>query len=48
MHSHKAHSVYEIGGEVPETRVTIQTANIINICEYEWYQWLMFFDKPIT
>ena len=47
MHSHKAHSVYEIGGEVPETRLTIQTAYIINICEYDFYQRLMLFDKPI-
>ena len=28
--------------------MTGQTANIINICEYEWYEWVMFRDGPTS
>ena len=48
IHYRTAHSSYELGGEVPETRITGNTSNISNICEYECYQWVMFCDEPIT
>ena len=40
--SHTAHTAYELQGEVPETIMTGQTAEISNICEYDWYEWVMF------
>ena len=30
------------------SKMTVHNANISNICEYEWYQWVIFFDQPIT
>ena len=33
--SHTAHTAYELRGEVPETIMTGQTADISNICEYD-------------
>ena len=44
VRSHTAHDVYMLEGEVPETMMTGQTANISNLCEYEWYEWVMFRD----
>ena len=29
---------------MPETRMTGQTEDISNICEYEWNEWFMFRD----
>ena len=46
--SHTAHSVYEFDGVITETKMTRHTANMSNICEYEWYQWVMFHYQPIT
>ena len=43
---HTAYSNYELEGVVPETIMTGQTADIRNICEYEWYEWVMFCDGP--
>ena len=48
IRSHTDHGAYELDGEVPETSMTGQTADIINICVYQWYQWLMFCNQPIT
>ena len=42
---HTAHTSYELQGEVPETIMTGQTADISNICEYDWYEWVMFLDN---
>ena len=44
VRSHIAHDVYMLEGEVPETMMTGQTADISNLCEYEWYEWVMFRD----
>ena len=41
------HSEYTLDGYVPETRMTGQNFNISNICEYEWYKWVMFHYQPI-
>ena len=35
--SHTAHTKCELQGEVPETIMTGQTADIINICDYYWH-----------
>ena len=48
IRSKTSHNIYELMGEVPETRMTGQTADISNICEYEWYDWVMFHDSPAT
>ena len=45
IRSHTAPTVYELQGEVPETIMTGQTADISNICEYVWYEWVMCLDK---
>ncbi len=34
-----------INGEVPETIMTGSTANISHICEFGWYDWVMFRDN---
>lgn len=41
-----AHDLYKLNGEVPETVMTGQTADISIICEYQWYEWVMFIDAP--
>ena len=45
IHSHTAHTAYELQGEVLETIMTSQTADISNICNYDWYEWVMFLDN---
>jgi hypothetical protein len=35
-------------GEVPETIMTGSTANISHICEFSWYDWVMFRDNVPT
>ena len=42
IRSHTAHDIYMLDGEVPETIMSGQTADISNLCEYEWYDWVMF------
>ena len=46
--SHTAHTVYELQGEVPETIMTGQMVDISNICEYDWYEWVMFPDNTTS
>ena len=46
--SHTAHTAYEIQGEVPEKIMTGQTADIGNICEYDWYEWVTLRDKTTS
>ena len=41
IRSHTANSHFALQGEVPETIMTGQTADISNLCEYEWYEWVM-------
>ena len=45
LHSHTAHTAYELQVEVLETITTGQMADISNICEYDWYEWVMFLDN---
>ena len=45
IRSHTAHTAYELQGEVPETIMIGQTEDISNICEYDWYEWVMFLDN---
>jgi hypothetical protein len=32
-------------GKVPETIMTKSTANISHMCEFGWYDWVMFRDN---
>ena len=32
---------------VPETVMKGQPADISNICEYEWYQWVMYLEPDV-
>ena len=45
VRSHTYHDTFMLNGEVPETVMTGQTADISNICEYAWYEWVKFNDK---
>ena len=42
---HTAHTAYELQDELPETIMNRQTADIRKICEYDWYEWVMFRDN---
>jgi hypothetical protein len=35
----------KLNGQVPETIMMGQTADISFICEHEWYSWVYFNDK---
>ena len=48
IHSYTAHSNYELDGELPENHMNVQTVDISNICEYSWYEWVMFCYQSIT
>ena len=41
IRSHTALKIYGLGGEVPETVISGQTADISHLCEFAWYQWVM-------
>jgi hypothetical protein len=41
---HTANDIYATGGEVPETIMKGGTADISHICEFAWYDWVMFHD----
>jgi hypothetical protein len=43
-YSHAANNIYATGGEVPETIMKGGTADISQICEFAWYDWVMFCD----
>jgi hypothetical protein len=43
-----SNSVYMTNGEVPETIMTGSTTDISHICEYGWYDWVMFWDNVPT
>jgi hypothetical protein len=40
--SSTSNTVYMTNGEVPETIMSGSTANISHICEFGWYDWVMF------
>jgi hypothetical protein len=42
--SHMANDIYATGREVPETIMKEGTADISQICEFAWYDWVMFRD----
>ena len=42
VRSHTAHDHFGLDGEVPETLMTGRPGDISHICEYSWYQWVMY------
>jgi hypothetical protein len=40
-----SNDIYMTAGQVPETIMTGNTANISHIAEFGWYDWVMFRDK---
>jgi hypothetical protein len=43
-----AHEIYELYGEVPETVMSGQTADITPYCLHEWYEWVKFRDSAVN
>jgi hypothetical protein len=48
IRSSTSNSVYMTNAEVPETIMTGSTADISHICEFGWYDWVMFRDNIPT
>jgi hypothetical protein len=38
------YSIYITAGQVPETIMTGKTANISQICQFGWFDWVMYHD----
>ena len=45
---HTAHNIPTLNGQVPETVVTGNTADISEIVEFGWYQWIYYRDATIS
>ena len=42
IRSNTTHSIYKLDGEVPETMKSREMFNIGQLCESEWFKWVMF------
>jgi hypothetical protein len=42
VRSNIAHDIYQLKGQVPESIMTGKTSDISHICEFEWYEWVMY------
>ena len=47
-HSHTVHYHFPLNGEVPKTLMKGNGAEISNISEYEWYEWMKYLDNVCT
>jgi hypothetical protein len=45
VRSNTSNAIYMTKGKVPETIMTGSTADISHICEFAWYDWVMFRDN---
>jgi hypothetical protein len=45
IRSHTAYDIYGLKGEVPETIMTGRTPDISPFAEYQWYQWVKFYNE---
>ena len=43
-----ANNVFELKSEVPRTVMKCETANITQLCEFGWYDWVYFGDNAVT
>ncbi len=48
IRSSTSNNIYMTNGKVPETIMTGSTTNISHICEFGWYDWVMFRDNVPT
>ena len=48
IRSHTAHDHFPLNGEFPKTLMKGTGADISNICEYEWYEWVKYLDTECT
>ena len=43
-----AHDIFGLSGQVPETLVSGETADILPYAEYHWYEWVIFRDTSVS
>ncbi|KAI2504427.1 Reverse transcriptase (RNA-dependent DNA polymerase) [Fragilaria crotonensis] len=48
IRSHTAHDIYRLNGQVPETVVSGETADISPFALFKWYEWVLFRDTSVT
>ncbi|KAI2509582.1 Reverse transcriptase (RNA-dependent DNA polymerase) [Fragilaria crotonensis] len=48
VRSMTAHDIYKLGGQVPETIVSGETADISPFALFAWYDWVMFRDTSVS
>ena len=48
IRSHTALDIWQLQGQVPQTLMTGQTADISQLFELEWYEWVMYHDSAIS
>ena len=48
IRSHTDRELYGLEGQVPETVMSVQTGDISSLCEFEWFEWVMFFQPKET
>jgi hypothetical protein len=48
LHSSTCNDIYMTNGEVPETIMTGSMADISHISEFDWYDWVVFWDNVPT
>jgi hypothetical protein len=44
IQSNTAHNITTLGGQTPETLMGGKTADILELCKYDWFQWLYYRD----
>jgi hypothetical protein len=48
VRSHTSHDIFRLGGQVPETIVSSETADISPFALFKWYEWVLFRDTSVT
>jgi hypothetical protein len=48
IRSHTALNISPLNNEVPETNVTSQTADILDIAKFEWFNWVYFRHSAVS
>ena len=47
IQSNTAHDLYQLDGQVPDSIIKGETADISRLAEFEWFQWVKFYDDPM-
>ena len=47
VRSFTAHDIYSLNGQVPETIMSGETADISPFAEFKWYEWIKYRDTSI-